>query len=432
MAFPFALVSQGIGLAASLMGGGGGMSAQLQLEIVRQLSQVNSTLLVQTKIMEDLLSEIKDLPENRYQFDLQQELSSEEEKISDLFRELTPQSGKVEKPEAIYAQFKEAYDRLVDIMDRLEALVRTVATKELSLVGLSYSIVSGINNLLLLNDLCFEPSIMVNLANEDKLNIDTQVVFEPHVTSEKFQATRDDMLDFAKLMVAGNGALFNAYEANHRQKLASFSDSSGSLPGEISITGSGFRQQRFKAFVGRSQIGSSFPHVPIFGADQWVTRSIKITTKITVVDAVEKVEQNESVAARWLKQTGSGGAAKRIRKSFPDANERATARRPGKPYDHRVKEKDIEDALKLKPSSYKVTGNGPKFGKSRWGKGLTRYVEDHFEGLHDDDVKFIRDKSKLTADVRKCEELIAIWIYMEGFELFLLDLIDKNTKIESA
>ncbi len=172
---------------------------------------------------------------------------------------------------------------------------------------------------------------------------------------------------------------------------------------------------------------------PVFGVDNWVTRSRTITTKITVSDALEEVLQKEEIQSSWLKQTSSGGTAKKIRNNFPKSNLRPTPRRPEKPYDHWVDRKKLLAAYKARkknPPKVSIFRAGPRFGSTSWGLGLSYYVRQHFSSLRGEDIDFIRKKSDLAHDIRRCEELIAIWIYMEGFELFLLDFIDQNTRVK--
>ncbi|MEJ6399538.1 hypothetical protein [Yoonia sp. 208BN28-4] len=427
MPFPFALVSQGVSLLSGLIGGGGSMSAAAQLEIVRQLGQVNQNLMVQTEFLKQIVDLLAEFHAAEDIYKRRSDVLASSEKLSDILKRLTPARGDVTDLDEIYADLTVLFDSYMSIFDQLEILLEVVKDRELSLVDLSFPIVVAITNLRLLADIMLFPDVLANMANEDRFRASKRFEPEPHISSGYYQAIIYDISSVVDDILASQRGYFATFKRQFDTKFQKHTDADSAIPGKISITAHGFRQQRYGYFGGRMpgdfvgagvNIGSSFNNMASLRL--WTSRrqTVKNLYAIPSKDVAVRVDSiNDTFPAHF---TGSGDQARYQREDYGRLKGRKAPRLPSpvkrKAIDRKAMYRFFDKNKKMISSDSR---NLKRRKQSLTGLTMSYFTANEFDALISNDFEHIRKSSPFSQDVEAAESLIGIWIYMEGFKDFL-------------
>ena len=228
MAFPYALVMQGISLLGSLISSPKSDPSALALfEILHQLQNVNEGLKQLNSTMIEANKLLKALPAELAIFEQQYNSSVVSEGFSDIIRKIDQDVGPIKNLASIHIEVTQSYISLGDSFNTMEEIIKTLQDKPFSLLPLSYPLIRLLTDLIRSAEFSLLPDLLYEYANSDSTQVEGEVIFSPGIEINEFVGTLEDILDFIEKTVLGENGAYSRFEDQLFNEIGRFAESDG-------------------------------------------------------------------------------------------------------------------------------------------------------------------------------------------------------------
>lgn len=404
-------------MLSSFIGKSGPSSAQLQMEMIRQLGEINSQLVKQTEILAKISKEISEIPEKAALFDAKTLSTSTEGMLEKIFNTLQPEGIKVSDPLSHYYDLVNEFENVERGFFKIRSIMIHTKNIDHALVELSYPIISLAQNYTMLAQIMCFPSFLVQHMNEDDIRLVTDFSPDPTITTEELQSIIKTVRDFYKEIMDEYGS---SYMSKLVQEIVSYADSGGSIPGKLNFSGCGYRQHRYKT---------------LFRGKTWATHRTKFSRSIEVASEFGPVHESTTHDPFEFGIVINGDTARKTwREPYDNMKVKFRARAGNHMSAQGLAASIVKSFLSsnkelVKKDPYNYAGIGGLYSQyhpsqKEYALAQAYYLENWFRGQQIADLAEFKRLSGMDKSYSEASERLAIYLYMTGLLHFISETSD--------